>query len=142
MLIIQTDFVNENANTKRMTRLLHHLDYIKIPKIYEEITNKYPNVIMMEFINGIKIKDVEKEDYSFFSKIVIKFGIITTIQKFIHGDFHHGNVIFIKNTDEECSKKTIPKFQIGIIDFGIIVKFETNVIQELMVIFIDFVHHS
>ena len=38
-----------------------------------------------------------------------------------HGDLHAGNIIFIENDETICKQQRIPKFQIGIIDFGLVV---------------------
>ena len=70
----------------------------------------------MEYIDGIKINQIEEEDYEDFAKQVMKFGFVTTIIHGVaHGDLHGGNILFIKNENEEKYKH-----KIGVIDFGII----------------------
>jgi len=128
----QTDFSNEIANIKRMQRNCINLDYVKIPYVYETINNDYNNVIAMSYINGKKFNEIEKDDYLEFAKQVIKFGIVTSfIHGFSHGDFHIGNILFIKEDEE--------KYKLGIIDFGIMSEikepFKSNLLSCLMSVF-------
>ena len=87
--------------------------------MYNEITNKYNNIIVMENIEGLKIKDIKNfshYDKNEFGKLLVKFGIISLLfNSAIHNDLHSGNIFFYLNSKN--SKK--PKYQIGIIDFGI-----------------------
>ena len=91
-----------------------------IPTANKIITEQYPNVIVMEYINGIKINQINQEDYEQFAKLVIKFGLVTTILHGVtHGDLHAGNILFIKDNNDK--KYT---YKIGVIDFGIIYNIE------------------
>jgi predicted unusual protein kinase regulating ubiquinone biosynthesis (AarF/ABC1/UbiB family) len=76
----------------------------------------------MTYIDGIKIKDIQKEDYEGFAKQVMKCGFVTTIVHGVtHGDLHGGNILFIK--DEIDAKY---KYKIGVIYFGIIYKLDNE----------------
>jgi predicted unusual protein kinase regulating ubiquinone biosynthesis (AarF/ABC1/UbiB family) len=142
----QTNFVKEIANIKRMQKNCKNLDYIKIPIVYDKINNDYPNVIAMQHIVGKKFNELDKEDYLGFAKQVIKFGIITTvIHGFSHGDFHVGNILFIKDTDKN---NTSTVYKLGIIDYGIMTEIKepfksnllnclTSVFQDSSIIFLD-----
>ena len=111
----QTNFINEVKNMVKMRENCKNLKYVIIPEAYKEITDKYPNFIVMEYIDGMKIDKINEADYEGFSKQVIKFGIVTTlIHGFSHGDLHAGNILFIK---DENNKKN--NYKIGVIDFGI-----------------------
>lgn len=114
----QTNFLEEVYNMQLISENCKNLKYIKIPNAKRHITEEYPNVIVMDFIEGMKINQIEPEDYDFFAKQVIKFGITTTvIHGVAHGDLHSGNILFIKDkSDEKYPHK------LGIIDFGIIYK--------------------
>jgi predicted unusual protein kinase regulating ubiquinone biosynthesis (AarF/ABC1/UbiB family) len=111
----QTNFLEEVDNMNRIKKNCKNLKYVKIPTAYREVTEKYPNCILMDYIEGIKVNQIEKEDYEGFAKQVIKFGFVTTtIHGFAHADLHAGNILFIKDEkDEKC------KYKIGVIDFGI-----------------------
>lgn len=112
----QTDFMEEVKNTNIMKENCKRLKYVRIPTINKEVTEKYPDCILMEYINGVKITEIREEDYDGFAKQVLKLGVVTTlIHGFAHGDLHGGNILFIKDDDDEKYK-----YKLGIIDFGIV----------------------
>ena len=118
----QINFATEVFNMKTMKHNCRKLKYVVIPSVYEEVTEKYPNVIMMDYIQGMTINKIAMEDYEGFAKQVVKFGIVTTvIHGFAHGDLHAGNILFIKDAEEPNLKY---KHKIGVLDFGII--YETD----------------
>jgi predicted unusual protein kinase regulating ubiquinone biosynthesis (AarF/ABC1/UbiB family) len=122
----QTNFSKEISNIKRMQKICRNLNYIKIPKLYDTINENYENVIVMEYINGKKFTEIEKEHYVSFGKQVIKFGIVTTVlHGFSHGDFHIGNVLFIKENDGT--------YKLGIIDFGIMTEINESFSSKLLI---------
>ena len=98
------------------------MKYVKIPDVFKEVTDKYPNIILMEQINGVPINQVEENDYEGFAKQVLKFGFVTTLLHGVtHGDLHCGNILFIK--DENDTKH---KYKICVLDFGIIYEIDTQ----------------
>jgi predicted unusual protein kinase regulating ubiquinone biosynthesis (AarF/ABC1/UbiB family) len=134
MITEQTDFKNEVKNMQKIKKNCIHLKYVIIPHVYDFATNKYPNIIMMEFLEGITINKIDKNDYEEFAKQVIKFGFVTTaIHGFTHGDLHGGNILFIKD-----EKDTNYKYKIGILDFGIVYKIDNAYKNILFEIAIDF----
>lgn len=118
----QTNFSEEVDNMIRIKNNCKNLKYVKIPEVYKEVTELYPNVIMMEYIHGITIDKILEEDYECFAKQVMKFGFVTSVVHGVtHGDLHAGNILFIKDeTDEKYTHK------IGVLDFGIIYDIENN----------------
>ena len=119
----QTDFNQEIKNMLLIKKNCKRLNYIVIPDVYQEVTEKHDNVIMMEFINGEKIDKVSKEDYYEFAYKLNKFVFITLlIHGVTHGDLHCGNILFIKDKSENLSDKN--NIKIGLIDFGIL--YETS----------------
>jgi predicted unusual protein kinase regulating ubiquinone biosynthesis (AarF/ABC1/UbiB family) len=120
----QTDFNEEVKNMVRMKQNCRNLKYVKIPEVYEDVTKDYSNIIMMEYIDGIKINQIDQEDYEGFAKQVMKFGFVTTIVHGVtHGDLHGGNILFIKDKDVKDEKY---KYKIGVIDFGIIYELDSE----------------
>jgi predicted unusual protein kinase regulating ubiquinone biosynthesis (AarF/ABC1/UbiB family) len=118
----QTNFLEEVDNMNRIRNNCKHLKYVKIPITNRIITEEYPNCIIMEYIEGIKINQIHKEDYEGFAKQIMKFGFVTTIIHGVtHGDLHAGNVLFIKDNND----KKYP-YKIGVIDFGIIYEINTE----------------
>jgi len=94
----QLDFQEEVKNTLEMAENCKNLKYIKIPKVYKEVTESYSNIIMMEYINGVHISKLDDADYNEYAKLVMKYGFVSIINNSVtHGDLHAGNIIFIKN---------------------------------------------
>lgn len=118
----QTNFLEEVDNMNRVKTNCKNLKYVKIPSAYREVTEQYPNCILMDYIEGIKINQIKKEDYEGFAKQVMKFGFVTTIvHGLTHGDLHGGNILFIKDEKDEKYK-----YKIGVIDFGIVYELDNK----------------
>ena len=118
----QVNFHEEVQNLLTIKDNCKYLKYVKIPDVFKEVTDKYPNIILMEEINGLSINQVAKEDYEGFAKQVMKFGFVTTLMHGVtHGDLHGGNILFIK---DEIDKKH--KYKIGVLDFGIIYEIDAQ----------------
>lgn len=116
----QLDFHEEIKNTIEMAENCKHLKYIKIPKIHQKVTAEFPNVIVMEYIQGTHISKLNEADYEQYAKLILKYGFVSLINNSVtHGDLHAGNILFIKNDKNDT---TIPEYQIGIIDFGIVIR--------------------
>lgn len=131
---IQTDFVNEVQNAIKIQQNCKNIKFIVIPHTYEYITHKYNNVIVMDYIIGLPIYKLPKEDYETYAKLILKFGFITTfIHGYTHGDLHSGNILFIKDTDNSNYI-----YKIGILDFGIMHQIENTFRENIMNICLDF----
>ena len=116
----QTNFLEEVDNINRIKNNCKNLKYVKIPSANRRVTEEFPNCILMDFIEGIKINQIQKEDYEGFAKQVMKFGFVTSIVHGVtHGDLHGGNILFIKDKKDEKYP-----YKIGVIDFGIIYELE------------------
>lgn len=116
MIRHQTNFIGEVNNINKFRENCRNLKYVKIPYVYESVTKEYNNVILMEYINGLKISNIKECDYHDFAKQVVKFGIVTSIiHGTTHGDLHSGNILFIKDDSDEKYP-----YKLGIIDFGIV----------------------
>ena len=133
------------------------LDYIKIPKVYSEITKQIPNVIVMERIIGETIYNICPEDKDKYAKILAKFNFKSVFyDSMYHGDIHPGNVFFIKelkvksnasidnddeydsddnddSDDHDYGKKY--KYKIGVIDFGIVGRFSREMQNTIFQLF-------
>jgi predicted unusual protein kinase regulating ubiquinone biosynthesis (AarF/ABC1/UbiB family) len=118
----QTNFLEEIENMDKIRENCKYLKYVKIPKANKEVTNEYPDIIVMEYIEGIKINEIQQEDYEEFAKLIVKFGLVTSLlHGLTHGDLHSGNILFIKDDNDERYPH-----KIGVIDFGIIYEVETQ----------------
>jgi predicted unusual protein kinase regulating ubiquinone biosynthesis (AarF/ABC1/UbiB family) len=114
----QVNFRKELANIILYYRHWHKYEYVKIPKPYPEFTeNINPDAIVMEYVHGMKITEIDPEDNDEFGKVLASFNAKAAFcTSFYHGDLHPGNILFIKNT----SASAPPIHQICILDFGII----------------------
>ena len=118
----QTNFLEEVDNMALIKKNCKHLKYVKIPSANRSVTESYPNCIIMDYIEGIKINQIQKEDYEGFAKQIMKFGFVTSIVHGVtHGDLHGGNILFIKDKNDERYP-----YKIGVIDFGIIYELESQ----------------
>ena len=127
-LLEQTDFIKEINNNENVYKNFENSEDFVIPKVYRKYTEKYPNMIVMDYINGNKINNVVNDDKEEYSKLVAKFGLQCVLKHSIyHGDLHPGNILFIN----ENGKK-----QIGILDYGIVGK----ITKEEKNIFLDFLY--
>ena len=134
MIISQTNFKSEVDNIITFKNNCAKLDYVSIPNALREVTDEYPNAILMDFIDGKTIDKIDPTDYKTYAELVIKFGIVTSIvHGFTHGDLHMGNILFLK--DENVNP---PHFKIGILDFGIIYKMNRQFKDIIFELFHDF----
>lgn len=116
----QTNFMEEIENMELIRKNCNKMKYVIIPKVYKEVTEELPNVIMMDYMKGERITNIKEEDYKEYAKLLIKFGLVTYIMHgCTHGDLHSGNILFLE--DE------VPK--ICLLDFGIVLKINKNVIK-------------
>ena len=116
----QTNFLEEVDNMTLIRNNCRFLKYIKIPLANRAITEEFPDIIVMDCIQGQKISQLKEDDYEGFAKQVVKFGLVTTIIHGVtHGDLHSGNILFIK--DEKDDKYP---YKLGILDFGIIYRLD------------------
>jgi predicted unusual protein kinase regulating ubiquinone biosynthesis (AarF/ABC1/UbiB family) len=127
----QTNFTREVENIQKIKNNCINLKYVKIPDVFKEVTEKYPDIILMEYIDGMKINQLHEDDYTGFAEQIIKFGVVTTIVHGVtHGDLHGGNILFIKDLTHDKYK-----YKIGIIDFGIIYELDSEYKKLLFDIF-------
>ena len=127
----QLDFEQEVQNTIRMKHDCRNLKYVKIPEVYESVTKLFPNVIAMEYLSGQHISKLNENDYEPFAKLVVKYGVVSSfINGFGHGDLHAGNILFIKNGEND--------YKLGLIDFGIVLEIDEKVRDNFLDIFYDF----
>jgi predicted unusual protein kinase regulating ubiquinone biosynthesis (AarF/ABC1/UbiB family) len=130
----QLDFCREVNNITLFADTFKNNSHIVIPKVYKKYTDNNPNIIVMEYLEGIKINDLDKEDTIEFSTIISRFVLNSYFFKNLyHGDLHTGNIIFMKNDHDK------PKYKLGIIDFGLIGFLDVeqqNLIVDILICFV------
>lgn len=102
-IVKELDFQNEIANCKRCYNDLKHFDYFYVPKVYDQLSSK--RVITMEYIDGIKVTDLEKLNEMNIDKKLLSqrlteiFAYQIFGSGFIHADPHQSNIFVRKLPD-------------------------------------------
>ena len=126
IMMEQLDFSNEVDNIKVFYNKFKDVKDICIPHVYSYFTEANPNAIVMEYIEGVRLENIDTEDRDEYSKILSRFNIKSIFYDSIyHADLHSGNVIFMKqpcDTNTNTNTNTNYVLKIGIIDYGIIGK--------------------
>ena len=114
IMIEQTDFKNELENILMMRDKFKNIDNIVIPKPYREYTDAYQNIIVMEYLEGKTVMQIENDSRDIYSKQLANFALKGVLyDRVIHADLHPGNVVFMKDKG---------KCKLGILDYGVILK--------------------
>lgn len=97
----EMDYTHEGANAERFAEYYGQLENIHVPKIYWAYTAR--RVLTMEWIDGIKLTDLEKvRAAGFDSRQVIEIGVECSLQQlldrgFFHADPHPGNLLVMRD---------------------------------------------
>jgi len=123
ILLNQMDFIREVEAIEIFTKKYKNNKEYVFPKVYRHITEKYNNLLVMENISGLKFQDIEnmsetiKEEFAY---LINKFGMLGILyHSVVHCDLHSGNVFFYINDEPSSTNNDVPKYKLGIIDFGI-----------------------
>lgn len=93
----EMDYTFEGANAEKFAKYYGQIDDIYIPKIYWQYTAK--RVLTMEWIEGIKLTEIEKvKEMGFDSRHIIEVGVQCSLRQlldygFFHADPHPGNLL-------------------------------------------------
>ena len=110
LLLKQLEFNLEVENMKIFYENNKHTDYIEIPYVYEEFTRNNNKIIVMDYLKGKKLNEIEEDDKDNYLEQLVNFSFKSILfNRTFHCDLHPGNIIFLDN----------PK-RLGIIDYGII----------------------
>lgn len=145
ILLNQMNFMKELEAIEIFSEKYKNNKEYVFPKVYRHITEKYNKLLVMENISGLKYKDIEsmseiiKEEFAY---VLNKFGILGILyHSVIHCDLHSGNVFFYINNETSSINNEVPKYRIGIIDFGICC-FPNKENQNAYYIFFSDIHHN
>ncbi len=121
-IINELDFGYEKSNLKRFGNFFEKDPTIHIPIIYDKYCTK--EILTMEFIDAVKISEVNNEEYNLNNEIVLDRLANATFQQvfhlnFFHADPHPGNV-FVKEGNV-----------VSYIDFGMIGIITPNIKKSL-----------
>jgi ubiquinone biosynthesis protein len=118
----EIDFTNEAHNYEKFRVNFKDIDYIKIPKVYWDMTTT--KVLTMEFIEGIKINEITRDEYKdiFNHKEVAKRGTCIILKQifedgFFHADPHPANIF------------VLPPATIAMLDVGQVGYVDENIVK-------------
>ena len=116
----QLDFKNEIDNIQVFYDKFKDVKDVCVPHVYSYFTEANPNAIVMDYIEGVRLENVEADDRDKYSKILSRFNIKSVFyDSLYHADLHSGNIIFMKEKDSQGINDVL---KIGVIDYGIIGK--------------------
>lgn len=96
-LLGEADYMQEIENAQRFREGMKGVKWIKVPKVYTDVSNE--NMIVMEYVESEKITDIQTPGVNRkkVCEALINSYIIQTMDKgFFHGDPHPGNIGFSK----------------------------------------------
>lgn len=127
----QINFINESENLSLFYKKFKNNKIIKIPMPYNHYTMSNNNVILMDYINGKYLNELNVNELDNFFMPFCKF-IVSCIfyKKYIHCDLHQGNILFFT---EMINDKII--YKVGILDFGMVTKLNINEIDFMYMLF-------
>ena len=114
----ELDYGMEAAHTEHFAMQFNHDSSIYVPRIYHEATTR--RVLSMEYVEGIKITDIERLEQEGLDRRIIAHSGLDLIMKqiFIHGFFHadpHPGNVFV-----------LPRNIICYLDFGMMGRIDTH----------------
>jgi predicted unusual protein kinase regulating ubiquinone biosynthesis (AarF/ABC1/UbiB family) len=127
----QLDFQKEANNINETREACKPMSYVRVPVVYMEFTEKF-DIIVMEYLHGIPITKVRKNDYEMYGKMIIKYAFASFYHGIVHGDLHSGNILFMEEFKEGAHE-----FKIGIIDFGLMVRLKEDIKTNISNVFPD-----
>ena len=99
----ELNFKREIEVSKRFKKYFRKFDYVKVPYVYEEYSNR--RIIVMEFMDGVKITDIDKwagknNDPVTLSRRLIEIYFEQFLNlRLIHFDPHPGNIYVLENNN-------------------------------------------
>ena len=124
----ELDFVREGRNIDRFRNYFAGTATVYIPKVYWDLTA--PKVLTTEYVNGIKISDLEHLEAAGLDRKTIAVNGVNLILKeifelhFFHADPHPGNLFVLENN------------VIAPVDFGMTGAIDEEIAQQMGGIFI------
>jgi len=132
----EIDYVREAANAKRFTEMFKDDPMICIPRVYDEYVSR--RVLVLEWIDGIKINDYTALDAAGINRLEVAKGTVCAYfyqffkAGFFHADPHPGN-IFVKKGS------TGDRPIITFVDFGMVGSLTNNMKRFMKDAFLAFI---
>src|SRR5690606_10006743 len=118
----ELNFIEEMNNIIKFKENNMDVKFITVPKVYEEYCT--PKVLVMDYISGIKIDNVDKlreagyDIHDIATKIIYNYFKQVFEDGFFHADPHPGNILIYENT-------------ISYIDFGLMGNLSSSLRKKL-----------
>lgn len=119
---LELDFLNEAKNAQKFADYNAGVKFISCPKVYDRFTSA--NVLVMEYINGLKIDDISALDAAGYDRTDIGRKLAANYIKqvfedgFFHADPHPGNLM-------------VSGGKIAYLDFGLMGCLDKRMLQKL-----------
>lgn len=116
----QINFIKETENLMLFNKKFKKNKFVTIPNVYNYYTLADSNVIVMDYINGKYLHELENNELDKYYYPFFKF-ILTSIfnKKIFHCDLHQGNILFCgEKINKDDTDHLI--YKVGIIDYGMI----------------------
>uniref|UniRef100_F7HSU3 AarF domain-containing protein kinase 1 n=2 Tax=Callithrix jacchus TaxID=9483 RepID=F7HSU3_CALJA len=100
-LPLELDFLKEGRNAEKVSQMLKHFDFLKVPRIHWDLSTE--RVLLMEFVDGGQVNDRDymernKIDVNEISRYLGKiYSEMIFVNGFVHCDPHPGNVLVRKH---------------------------------------------
>lgn len=135
-VIEECDFVTEATNAKRFKEMFKDNPAIYIPNVYDEYITR--RVLVLEWIDGIKLNDYAALDAAKFNRLEIANRTVSAYfyqffdAGFFHADPHPGNIFVKKGSSPD-------EPVIAFLDFGMVGSITKNMKRSLKDIFLGFI---
>lgn len=99
----ELDFQLEGRNAEKIQGILSDFKWLKIPKIYWDLSTK--RVLTMEFLEGGQVNDLDYiksnniNPLDITNKISRMYSQMIFVEGFVHSDPHPGNILIKKNNE-------------------------------------------
>ncbi len=108
-ILAELAFDVEVKNMKRIAANFAGCDFVKVPEVVEELSDRH--ILVMEFLDGVKIRDARATGHDMdrvgHHMLTVAYDMLFE-HGFFHGDLHPGNVL------------VLPGEVIGLLDFGMV----------------------
>jgi len=109
-MLKQVDFKNELEMSTKVYNNFKYVNEIIIPKVYPDFTSADNRIIVMDYLDGKTIQQINPMDKYEYGKILAKYSMKSILyDRLYHNDLHAGNIFFMEVDNEK---------KIGVIDFG------------------------
>lgn len=130
-LLEETNYEKEIENAKKFKKSMKNINWIKVPKVYQEYSNN--EIIVMEYVESTKLTEIEDRTVNKkkICEAIIKSYLIQTMDNgFFHADPHPGNLGFVK------------KGQLVFYDFGLIINVSPELSEGFKKLFVHIVNRD